>query len=89
MRLTTITTGISYDVEHTFFKHYAFIGSGADVTQQTQMLYRVRKLESRQIVIVSIDDSLCTLKSNVKSNVKIEATEDAYNRLTEANIDGN
>jgi hypothetical protein len=84
----TITTGISYDVEHTFYKHYAFIGSGADATQQTQMIYRVRKLESRQIVIVSIDDSLCTLKSNVKSNVKIETTEDTYNRHTEANIDG-
>jgi hypothetical protein len=85
----TITTGISFNDNEFFHTHFAFVGIGADATQQAQMIYRVRKLKSKTIVIVSIEDKIKTLQSNVRGTTSELAIENSYIELNNANVDKN
>jgi hypothetical protein len=85
----TITTGISYNEIGTFYKHYAFIGCGSDGTQQAQMMFRVRDVETKTIAVISIGDRLKTLVSNVRGALCDESHSDSYNKYNKSNINGN
>ena len=85
----TITTGISFNQEEYFHTHFALVGLGADGTQQAQMIYRIRKLETRTIILVSINDKINTLQSNVSGTSSEVAITNAYTQLNNANVNNN
>jgi hypothetical protein len=75
-----ITTGISFNQENYFYKHFHFIQPlTADATQNAQMIYRIRKNLTKTIQIAVMDNRINTLKNlqilNIlhkrKSNFKI------------------
>ena len=83
---TTITTGISFDATNVFYKHFTFVGEwGGDQTQETQFIFRTRKLISREIAIVTIKDALL-LKENGSHTTK--ATREHNDNLLVENHNG-
>jgi len=71
----TIMTGISFDKEGYFYRHYAFIcGATTDYTQTAQMLFRTRNTITHDITVCDINDNInsCYNFNNIKHNIKLE-----------------
>jgi hypothetical protein len=71
---STITTGISYDNQDTFYKHFSLEGSeGENATQSAQMIFRTRKLISKTICIIPISNNMSLLNDcKTTGNVNID-----------------
>lgn len=84
----TITTGISQNTEDNnephFYKHYSLFSSySSDYTQSSQMCFRVRKLQTKTIMICDLNNKYDTLKpltlNELKHNNELNECINKYN----------
>ena len=70
-----ICTGLSYDIENTFYKHYAFIMANTEnATQSSQMIFRVRRLITKTLCIIPIKNHF-NLLNPYKTNFNFQNME--------------
>ena len=81
-----IQTGISFNIENYFYCHFHFIQpSTCSATQNSQMIFRIRKTESKTIYITVIKNNSNTfknLKINDITNAKISNHTDFIDNQT-------
>jgi len=81
----TIQTGISFNNQNYFHRHYSFVESlSADSQQQAQMLFRIRGTISNEIVVSITRNELFTFQKAVVNETSITRI-DNFNTMTRSN----